>query len=242
MPVMALDTTTRLPSAAIVSDDRVIASSTGTSTRSHAEQLPNLLLDLLTVAGITLDAIDVFAVASGPGAFTGLRIGLATIQGLALVTGRRVVPVSALEALAHAASLDAAPGTIVGAWMDAHRRDVFAALYRTESVAAYTGGRLVELDAPFVELPDAVLDRWQATLPATLIGDGAVAHAASAGYGGTVMAPPPLAPIIGRLAVDRARRGETVDPAGVQPAYVRRPDAELARDALARDAGARERR
>src|SRR5262249_60630925 len=90
------------------------------------------------------------AVASGPGSFTGLRIGIATVQGLAFVHGRSVFSVSALEALAHAASATLAPGTVIAAWMDAHRRDVFAAAYRVAAAPLFSPGRLEELDAPGV--------------------------------------------------------------------------------------------
>src|SRR5712692_631732 len=132
MHVLALDTTTRDGSVAIVADDRVLFEKSGDSSRSHAERLPQELLTALGVAGVATSRIDLFAVASGPGSFTGLRIGIATIQGLALVHGKRVVPVSALLALAQAGSQSLAVGAIVGAWMDAHREEVYSALYRVQ--------------------------------------------------------------------------------------------------------------
>src|SRR4051812_37344406 len=100
MRVLALDTTTRAGSVALVEDDRVVAERAGDPARSQGQRLPGDLADL----GAPWTAIDVFAVASGPGSFTGLRIGIATMQGLALVTGGRLVGVSALEALAQIAS------------------------------------------------------------------------------------------------------------------------------------------
>ena len=75
----------------------------GDASRTHGERLPGELAAL----GAPFSSIDVFAVAIGPGSFTGLRIGIATMQGLALVDRRRVVGVSALEALAQLASRDA---------------------------------------------------------------------------------------------------------------------------------------
>src|SRR5262245_60283478 len=126
MHILALDTTTREGSVSIVSDAGVLVETRGDASRSHAERLPADLLRALELCGLSSSDIDVFAVACGPGSFTGLRIGIATIQGLAFAHNARVVPVSALMALAEAASQDLAAGALVGAWMDAHRREVFS--------------------------------------------------------------------------------------------------------------------
>jgi tRNA threonylcarbamoyladenosine biosynthesis protein TsaB len=232
MRVLALDTTTRVSAAALIDDDRVIAERTGDPSRSHAERLPGELLALLDDAGMPLAAIDVFAIAAGPGSFTGLRIGMATVQGLAFVTGRRVVSVSVLEALAHAGSASLPAGALIGAWMNAQRREVFAALYRVNSGEIYNPARLSEVAEPVVGAPAAIAEEWTARgrWPAALIGDGAEVYAADVGGRTMVMAAPPLAGAIGRIASHRARAGAAVDPAALQPLYVRRPDAELARD------------
>jgi tRNA threonylcarbamoyl adenosine modification protein YeaZ len=172
-------------------------------------------------------------VASGPGSFTGLRIGIAAIQGLAFVTGRRIVAVSTLEALAQAGSDRLEPGSLVAAWMDARRRDVFSALYRVTPAAAFTRGRLVQMDPPMVAHPDAILERWASLgAPDVFVGDGATMFASLLPKGSDVRPMPHLAAVIGRMAVDRGRAGESVPPGGVQPPYVRRPDAEIARDKI----------
>src|SRR6266567_3825378 len=106
MRVIALDTTTRAGSVALVEDDRVIDERAGDGSRTHAERLPAEIIALTDAHGVGWKDVDLYAVASGPGSFTGLRIGIATIQGLAFVYGRRVVGVPALEALAHAESAD----------------------------------------------------------------------------------------------------------------------------------------
>lgn len=232
MRVLALDTTSRALSAAVVEDHHVRAERIGDTTRSHAERLPGALFEVMADAKIELAGIDVFAVAAGPGSFTGLRIGIATMQGLAFVTGKRIVAVSALDALAHAAAHDAVEGTLVAAWIDAHRRDVFAALYRVGAAPPFSRGRIVAVDAASVGDPAAVLAQWK-TVPDVLIGSGAWQYLdaiAARAPGARVLDAPPLAGVLGRVAVDCARAGETVDPAGVQPIYVRRPDAEIARE------------
>ena len=244
MRMLALDTTTRAGSVALVDDNLIVEERPGDPSRTHAERLPAELLTVSDAHGVALSAIDGFAVAAGPGSFTGLRIGLATIQGLAFVTGRRIVGVSALEALAQVASRDVAAGTLVAAWMDAQRREVFSALYRVTSAELFDPDRLIELEPAGVGDPDSTLTRWRDRLgptiplgagePIVFVGDGAVRYAdlvRGRGEGSRrVMAPPLLAGAVGRMAVARARRGEGVDPASVRPLYVRRPDAEIARE------------
>ena len=236
MRVLALDTTTRAGSAAVVVDDRVVVERSGDPTRTHAERLPRELLALVDAAGLSLPDIDLFAVAAGPGSFTGLRIGIATIQGLALVERRRVVAVSALEALAAIGGTAAPEGALVAAWMDAHRREVFSALYRVTDQAAFDPRRLVEVEPPTSDSPEETAGRWTTAgrRPALFVGDGAVLYAdviRGAGLAAHLVEAPPLSGAIGRLALARAASGEAVDPAAVRPLYVRRPDAEIARDA-----------
>jgi tRNA threonylcarbamoyladenosine biosynthesis protein TsaB len=234
--VLSLDTTTRAGSVAIVDDEKTLDERIGDPARPHAERLPGEITALLEAHHLTLDAIELFAVASGPGSFTGLRIGIATMQALAFVERRPIVGISALDALAHTAARDANPGTVVAAWMDAYRRDVFAALYRVADAALFEPDRLVELEAPTVGDPAGTLARWRDALghvPAIIVGDGAVAFADVIGReapGARIGGPPPIAATIARLAFARARRGEAVDPAAIHPLYVRRPDAEVARE------------
>jgi tRNA threonylcarbamoyladenosine biosynthesis protein TsaB len=232
MRALALDTTTAAGSVAIVEDDRVLVERIGEATRSHAERLPGDLLQALDSGGLAIGDIDLFAIAAGPGTFTGLRIGIATIQGLAFVCGKPVVPVSALTALAVAASGDLPAGQIVGAWMDAHRGDVFSAVFRTADRPPFDRERLEALEDAAVGDPVAVLARWKKAghLPAVLAGDGAIAFATAVPPQVSTRGQLPLAGVIGQMALAAARAGDTVDPAGIQPIYIRRPDAEIARD------------
>jgi tRNA threonylcarbamoyladenosine biosynthesis protein TsaB len=238
MRVLALDTTTLAGSVALVEDDHVIDERSGDGGRTHAERLPGEILALTSRHGLAISDIDVFGVASGPGSFTGLRIGIATIQGLAFATSRRLVAISALEALAHRASTDLPLGAVVGVWMDAHRSEVFAALYRVDSERLFTPGRLTTIEGPTVGNPTVIRDRWgdMGSDPIWFVGDGATLYAPAIQSGAAsdqyVLPTPLLGGAIGRLAVARARVGETIMPAAVQPLYVRRPDAEIARDRM----------
>jgi tRNA threonylcarbamoyladenosine biosynthesis protein TsaB len=244
MRVLALDTTTAAGSVALVDEGGVIAERCGDAARTHAERLPADILALVGVAGATIASVDLFAVACGPGSFTGLRIGIATMQGLAFASNRPMAGVSALEALAHLAIGAAGRHAIVGVWMDAHRREVFSALYRAASQSDPAGSRqpavqserLVELEGAAVGDPAATLARWAPNVEksgAIFIGDGAVLYAdvlrRELGREAVVLAPPSLAAAIGVIALGHARRGETVNPSAIRPLYVRRPDAEIAR-------------
>lgn len=220
MIILSLDTTTRAGSAAVIRDGEILRELTGNPERSHGERLPGDLMHLLDAAGVAVEAVDLFAVAAGPGSFTGLRVGIATIQGLAMAAGRPVVPISVLEALA-----DAAGPALAAAWMDAQRGQVFGALYGPD------GRALVE---PSARPPADTLDAWRdlADLSAAaFIGDGAVRYAdvlrARLGPDVVVLPSPSLAGIIGRMAA--ADPSRAVLPHAVIPVYVRRPDAEIAR-------------
>ncbi len=223
MLVLALDTTTRAGSAAVVRDADVLAEHTGDPAITHGQRLPSDLVAVLDRAGVRLDDIDLFAVAAGPGSFTGLRVGIATVQGLAMAAAKRVVPVSALEGLARAG---ANGRDAVAAWMDAQRGEVFAALYAAD-------GRTL-LAGPSSLPPLQTLDAWSAPWPSgavRFIGDGALRYRElieRRPSTALVEPVPPLAPQIGLIAATEPQRG--VLPHAVVPIYIRRSDAELARD------------
>jgi tRNA threonylcarbamoyladenosine biosynthesis protein TsaB len=222
--VLSLDTTTRAGSAALVEDGRIRAERTGDPSRTHGERLPTDLMRVLEDGGVRLRDVDLLAVATGPGSFTGLRVGISAMQGLAVATGLRVVPVSALDALARAGADSSSP---VAAWMDAQRRQVFAALYRADAADV--------LLPPTALPPDETLDLWSRTRPVgriRFIGDGATRYSdlidRRLGADAVVLSEvPPLAGVIGRMALERPERAVT--PHAIVPVYVRRSDAEIAR-------------
>jgi tRNA threonylcarbamoyladenosine biosynthesis protein TsaB len=233
MVILAIDTTTRAGSVAIVRADAVLTAGTGPggdavlydaegdAAVTHGQRLPADIMRAVDGAGLRIDEVDLFAVAAGPGSFTGLRVGIATVQGLAMAHGRRVVPVSVLEALARAG---AEPGAPVGAWMDAQRGQVFGALYAPDGSA---------LAGPTALTPEETIEAWRgltSLADVQFIGDGALRYAeALEREGARQIAPaPPLARVIAGIAAAAPERA--VLPHAIVPIYVRRPDAELARD------------
>lgn len=225
--ILALDTTTRGGSVAVLDDDRVLAVVRGDQSRTHGERLPGEMATALADAGIPRDKVDLLAVATGPGAFTGLRIGLAAMQGLSMTLARPVIGVSALDALLEqAAGSDA---ELIVPWMDAQRGDVFATLIERSP-------RTV-IRPPIAANPSVLLTEWKPLLAhrsAIFIGDAASRDAAviaTHAAGRTdVRAPEPLAPQIARLAWRKALNGDAGAPHGLEPIYVRRPDAEIERE------------
>jgi tRNA threonylcarbamoyladenosine biosynthesis protein TsaB len=123
--ILALDTTTKGGSIAVVHDGVVRVEREGDPRVTYGQRLPAELTGVLDQADTRIEDVDLFAVAAGPGSFTGLRVGIATVQGLAMARGKRVVAVSALEALARAATNADRP---IAAWMDAQRGEEYAAL------------------------------------------------------------------------------------------------------------------
>ena len=222
--ILSLDTTTRGGSVAIVDDGVVVHEVGGDAALTHAQRLPAELMGACAAAGIEIAAIGLFAVAVGPGSFTGLRIGIATVQGLAMARHRRVVPVSTLEALAAAAPVNSSR---IAAWMDAQRGEVFAQVFERGD------GAIRPLCDAVAAPARAVLDLHSSWLDqAVFHGDGALRYReqilASRTSARIVDRVAPLAGAIGRIAAGDPDRA--VLPHAIVPVYVRRPDAEIARD------------
>ena len=227
MLILALDTTTRAGSVAVTEDDRVLTVLAGDESRTHAERVPAEIAAALDRAGVSREQLDLLAVAAGPGGFTGLRIGLAAMQGLAMTLNKPVAGVSTLDALA--AQVADGAGSVIVPWMDAHRGDVFASLV--------DGASREIVEPPVAEQPALVLARWRSRLagqPAIFIGDAVSRDAdliARLGAGHwTSRSPGPLAPQVARLGRELARQGRAGRPHALTPVYVRRPDAEIERE------------
>ena len=223
MLVLSLDTTTRGGSVAVIEEHAVVTELVGDPSLTHGARLPLDLIRALHTAGRSVAELDLLAVAVGPGSFTGLRVGISAMQGLAMAIGKRIVPVSTLDALAAAGAGGSLP---VATWMDAQRGEVFATIYDAAGM-----NPSVE---PTALSPDQTLDAWTragVAGPLRFIGDGAVRYAdvihRRLGRDSEILAPPPLAPVIGRIAA--AAPGRAVLPHAVVPLYVRRPDAEIAK-------------
>ena len=223
---LGVDTATGIASVGLVRGDAALVHRQPMAS-SHARTLLPLIDDVLQESGVELAALDLLAVSIGPGSFTGLRIGLAVVKGLALAAGIPVIGVPTLEAYARA--LGPRPGTV---WpvLDARKGEVYAGGYR------WLGDALEEIAAPAAMTPAALQERLQA--PCTLVGDGVDAYperwSAITGVAGLRLADsPPDGGVVARLGIDLLAARGADDLTALEPRYCRRSEAELHRDGIA---------
>ncbi|MFN7994448.1 MAG: tRNA (adenosine(37)-N6)-threonylcarbamoyltransferase complex dimerization subunit type 1 TsaB [Bryobacteraceae bacterium] len=215
--ILSVDTTHEFGSLALLSGSDVLEEALLHYPEGFGQILFGRIREILDRNRRSLEEIDCFAAASGPGSFTGVRIGLACVKGLAEATGKRVVAVSNLEALA---LFGAAPLRAVV--LDARRGEVYGAVYGAEG-------------KPVVNEAVMPFPAWLRTLPESGIEfistDFAPFMPALTGtrfeHSIITTAPRALAAAIGHIALDRLRSGAAQDPAAIEANYVRRSDAEL---------------
>lgn len=209
-------------SVALLRGERLLAEESSEDGRQPSERLLPAVDALLRRAAVPLAAVRAFAVSVGPGSFTGLRVGLATVKGLAFGTGRPVAPVGTLAALA----LPAQDGRPVAALLDARRGELYAAVFAAD------GTQLV---------PDSVLTPAElaARLPEgarVVVGEGAAAGAdelAARAAGRVEILGPPAgtarAGTVGVLGARALAEGKGLPAEQLAPRYVRRAEAEARR-------------
>lgn len=230
MKVLAVETATALQSVAILDDGAVLARSDQDSKGSHARWLIPTIDRLLAATDLTLDRLDGLAVSIGPGSFTGLRVGLATMMGLRMTTGLPLAAVPTMEALAwnHRRT-----GPVLCPLLKARIGEVYWAQYQWAP-----DGTLRRLAEERVGGAAALAEALHATDgPVIMLGDGWAEHRDAlapllAARGCTVLEGPPEAMAasavsVGLAALDRLSRGGTAAHS-LSPRYVQRAEAELA--------------
>ena len=125
MKILAVDTSAKAASAAVVEDGKIIAESYINTKITHSQTILPMIKSMLEASGQTIEQMDAFAVSVGPGSFTGLRIGISLVKGLAFSTEKKCVPVSTLEALCHNIS----SAGVICAVMDARCSQVYTAMF-----------------------------------------------------------------------------------------------------------------
>lgn len=225
MKILSLDSSAVVASVALCEDDRLLAEYTLNNGNTHSETLLPMVESVLRLYGITPSQIDLFAVSSGPGSFTGVRIGAATLKGLAFGSEIPCVGVSTLEAIAN--NLTVVPGLICSV-MNARRSQVYTALFRSD-------GKNLERLMPDSALSIADLDELLAGYgePVCFCGDGY--DVSLAGLKKTVATPVPerlrhqSAYSVAQVARRMYESGETTTDAGLTVTYLRPSQAERER-------------
>lgn len=234
--ILAVETATRAGSVSVSRGETVLASRTGDASSSHSTDLIERIDAVLREAAVDLRSVDLFAAAIGPGSFTGLRIGLATVKSLATSLERKCVGVPTLAALAYAAGASAR----VVALLPAGRGEVFAQLF---TVHDHT---VTPLDDPAHISPSALLRKYSGQDELTWAGEGAYAQlellrraahdkgiewhdTSGANTRSWKLAPETtrLAEAVAALGFRAARQGQTIDPDNLRANYVRASDAEI---------------
>lgn len=232
MHILAVDTATEVCGVAVAADGHVLAALAVSRGRTHTRVLMEGIRAVLDIVRLDMGMVDAFAVTQGPGSFTGLRIGISTVKGLALATQKPLVGVSTLSVLAH----QAPEGTPwVCPMIDARRQQVYWSLYRRR------GNDLVRVLPEQVGAPPDVAAHVDG--PCLFIGNGAHLHgpmlrerladwALWAGAETNTILPAAVV----RLAWRRLQQGAQEDVHRFAPVYLRKPDA---RDPGAHNRGAK---
>ena len=153
MKILALDTSTLMATCAVIQDDILIGEFSLNQNMSHSEKLVPMIKEILDNLDLKVDDIDLYGVSTGPGSFTGLRIGVATVKGFAHLFNKPVIGVSTLEGLA----FNLPHNEIVVPMIDARRDRVYTGIYTWEN------GRLKTImEADVIEVDDVlkILDKY----------------------------------------------------------------------------------
>ena len=242
MRIVGIDTSSTTASAALIEDGRLIAErchpelSSGRAAgltglkSNHAETLLPLIEAVIAAARVTLAEVSGIAAAIGPGSFTGLRIGLSTVKGLAYGWGIPVVGVSTL--LAQGSRVGEFDGVIC-ALLDARKNEVYAALFRKRK------NSLTRLTEDFLAPVGTVTEQVRSAagaMPCLLIGDGARRYEKplldALGNHARLCAEdsvPSCAAAVARLGVERLRQSEADELGKLVPVYLRPSEAEAKR-------------
>lgn len=228
MLVLGIDTSSLVAGVGLCEDDRLIAEFNLNLKKTHSEKLMPLVIDLLDRAGYKPSDIDVFAVSTGPGSFTGLRIGVATVKGFALVLKKDIAALNTLDVLAY--NLIGMDGYVCPI-LDARRGEVYTALYKMsdgdmERISDYRALPLIELTEELLKLEDAV----------TFLGDGVLTGrdtiingmGSCAGFTG-VQNLLQRGGSVALLGYERASKGDLTDVDKLIPFYLRESSAERIR-------------
>lgn len=223
MRVLAIDTSSNVATVAVMEDELLLGEYILNHKKTHSQKIMPMIEQLLSDLELTVQDIDIFAAAVGPGSFTGLRIGVAAVKALAHATGKRVVSVGTLEALAY--NVPYAEHIIVPI-MDARRNNVFTASYIWDD-------GFKEIGEPEGITIEECVESCVDFLDTIFIGDGVAPHKdyikeklgthAIFPHGAVMNS---RASSVAALAMEKAKRGETQSYLEMKPYYIKKSQAE----------------
>jgi tRNA threonylcarbamoyladenosine biosynthesis protein TsaB len=224
--ILALDTSSKVTSLAVARGAALLRSIRELPDQKRSETLWSAVKAVLAELGMTISEVDILSVCTGPGGFTGLRVGMAAVMGFAAATNKPLVGVTSLEATAFAPRL-ASP---VLALVNAYKGEVYSQLFSFDS-----GGVPVPRNDPMVSTPKKAIERVADEDDLIIAGNGVEAVAgdierilASGGKKSTLrLSDGGLAEAIAQLGLIRYERGEIQTPASLKAIYVRPSEAEI---------------
>ncbi len=226
MIVLGIEASGGVSGAALWTEEQGMSSVALAGRGRHARNVADAIQALLATLEVEPEAIDLVAVGRGPGAFTGLRVGMGVAKGFAMGRNLPLVAVSSLAAMAAPACVE---GTVVLAAGDARRSEIFGALYVVDPTGEIPVAISEEAAIPLTGLAAWVGQRLPSNLPLYIAGDGAE-KAAQALVEGGVAAARLAAPdarrsaqpaVVARLGLERFRRDGPDDAAALDPVYIR---------------------
>ena len=224
--ILALDTSSLAGSLAVLRDEKVIGVVSTWTDETYSSRMFRHLEFLLRELNLDLKEIELFAVAAGPGSFTGLRVGLAAVKGWAEVYSKPAAGISALEAVAAQAHSQA---PLLIPVLDAHRGEIYFGFYRRDGGGlAVEGEECVMIPGEFVETMRQRVAGGEVTIVTPVPEVIAKEKSQIEKFSVSVeLVSTVLAPLIGLLALKRARQGQLSDALSLDANYVRRTDAEV---------------
>ena len=224
MKILAVDTSATAASVAVAEENKLIGEFLINTALTHSQTLMPMVYDLLKNTGLSVNDIDAVAVNAGPGSFTGVRIGVAAVKGIAFLKNLPCVSVSTLESMAYNMLGN---DCIVCSVMDARCAQVYNALFR---VNGYSVTRMTDDRA--LSLTDLKLELKNISEKIVLVGDGAVL---CSNFLGSELENAMLAPFNNRIqtassvayaAFEKIKNGETLTADELMPVYLRLPQAQ----------------
>ncbi|MEN8257696.1 MAG: tRNA (adenosine(37)-N6)-threonylcarbamoyltransferase complex dimerization subunit type 1 TsaB [Thermodesulfobacteriota bacterium] len=224
--ILAIDNSTMYGNVALTSPEGLLAERTLLSRLTHSKRLLGSLDDILEESELDWQQLDAIAVCLGPGSFTGLRIGLSTVKGIAMATGLPLIGISSLDGLANQLPF---AGQQICTILDARKHEIYAAFYKSNEKGE------VERSSDYLVMAPEELSA-QIAQPTIFVGDGVNVYGdlLKETLGTNALFAPehiifPRAAAIGKLALKMYPQKQFLDPVSVTPLYIRASDAEIQR-------------
>ncbi len=222
MNILAVDSSALTATVAVMADGQIKSEMSFTTSLTHSETVMPMIDEVLKKADLTINDIDLFACSEGPGSFTGLRIGIGTVKGLAYGLDKKVCGISTLEALAHNISYT---DCLIAPIMDARRSQVYNAIYKYKNgvLTTVTEPRALDIEELCSEIEEKVI----------FVGDGVKVYRSKMAelLGGKALFAAPQHCLQRAASVAFAALDKTaVSPEELSVVYLRKPQAERERE------------